>query len=142
MDLAEKLIAQNPSATEDLIFMGSSPLGGAANTLLELILQLKGGRLILTAGDSVYAFVSYLVYAEDKKSADVLAEAVREIDKAAEADAKACHAQRMQICSWPSRTWIRRSARAELQLSTGKYMRQCQVFACPSRAQLGQGESN
>ena len=119
MDLAEKLIAQNPSATEDLIFMGSSPLGGAANTLLELILQLKGGRLILTAGDSVYGFVSYLVHAEDKKSADALAEAGREIDKAAEADAKACHAQRMQICSWPSRTWIRRSGEQNCSFPQG-----------------------
>jgi hypothetical protein len=77
---------------QDLIFMGSSPLGGAASAVLESILLLKGGRLTLTAGDSVYAFASYLVHAEDEKSADVLAEAAREVDKAAEADAKACQA--------------------------------------------------
>jgi len=72
--------------------MGSSPLGGAANALLEPMLLLKGGRLIFTAGDSVYAFASYFVYAEDEKAADVLAEAAREVDKTVEADAKACQA--------------------------------------------------
>ena len=64
----------------------------ATNALLELILLLKGGRLTLTGGNSVYAFVSYFVHAENEKFADVLAEAAREVDKAAEADAKACQA--------------------------------------------------
>jgi hypothetical protein len=45
-------------------------------------------RRTLTAGDSVYAFASYLVHEEQEQASEMLERAAREVAKASEEDAR------------------------------------------------------
>ena len=62
--LLEKLVQQDPS--------GLLHLGGSASALLESILSMRGGRIVLTAGDSCDSFASYLVKEESEKASTLL----------------------------------------------------------------------
>ena len=86
--IAEALAKKYPDGNYDFFTLGSCPLGGAASARLESFLTLRRGRLTVTAGDSNYAFSSYIVKCQDDEIEELMENYAESLAKAAEEDKK------------------------------------------------------